>query len=1150
MATSTAAGAAAAARNANIDLRPDAARTASIDSTSSSSNSGSTNVARPNAISMYRPTDASAAPLDVASLVASAGSTEAAIKKLYHEKISAASHNAQLWRLVEKQRSMIMDLNKDLEKSLKDKERYRKKLKEHLVSSSSAPSLTSSRQSTDLFAAIDRKQSESPALGEPARIVAHPVVRDASLDSRKVSDASAASAGPRRSDTPQDAMNMSAGGSATKASATPLSPGLQNMVSAHHDLQRLNELGSYSPELAGPPANMSTTPPLSPGRDADVETNTPRQTMMNRVAATDVAASPPASATSLGGFKNATRKAPPAPLDLSPRPIQPLISNAFADASESEYEDDPDSARFEQMLRGRRKTREEDDREREVLARQAEEEARSRSTKKEKSKSKSQHRNEEGTIQPEDFPLHKSMAPPLADPAPQPQQQRQLPDMSQPSTMLREKAANLPNILSRNANAPSLMSPGLPMSPRPGDRPMNSPLPRPMNNKPTNSIPMSPGVGMPLSPRPPKQPIPLPAQTPLTFASPHLARAEQYHQQGLTSPISGLRPDSDATDASSPSVSSPANVYQGLVTEQYPDLLLPPNALPSIIVKAASSRMRPSRQSFIAPKQEENPVFIVGVYQRADGRQLWRSEKTLQSLAGLDYAVKSSGSFRDKLPDKSLFAGHAPAKIDARRAALDQYFERMLDSIREEKTAKIVCKFLSTDTLPAESGEMFPSINEPAPGSPATPPMSRRPRREGYLTKRGKNFGGWKARYFVLDGPTLKYFEAPGGAQLGLIKLQSAQIGKQAPASNQNQNDDEENQFRHAFLILEPKRKDSSSLVRHVLCAESDEERDLWVDALLQYVDYRDEGEQMGGGVSIVNGPRSPRLQKSMGELRPSSQNDTNQLRPGDALRYDQMVAGEAPQIGGTNGRSTATPPPRQIDENQSHPQISGPSNAHPIQNAENWGMKSPPTPGQTQKDKKRGLFNFRGRSSSDLAPTISTPGLVADGTGFPRSAFGMPLAEAVSFSSGANANTGLPIVVYRCLEYLNDNDAVSEEGIFRLSGSNTVIKGLRERFNNEGDVNLVGEGKYYDIHAVASLLKLYLRELPASILTRELHLDFLKCLDLSEEDKIAALNVMVNKLPTPNRILLSTLAEFLLSIVSNAEVNKMNIRNGELTPW
>ncbi|QIX00084.1 hypothetical protein AMS68_005601 [Peltaster fructicola] len=837
----------------------------------------------------------------------------------------------------------------------------------------------------------------------------------------------------------------------------------------------------------------------------------------------------------LPGYKNATRKAPPAPLDLSPRPKQPTtIPNAFADASESEYEDDPDSARAEQLMRGRRKTREDDDREREALARQ-EDEARSRSKKdkskgKSKSKSKSSTTRAETAVQPEDFPVA------------QPTKSR---NTAQPAPLRQHAASVGAASLPRNNTAPSLMSPGLPMSPRPGDRPVGAAGPRPPNTG-ISSLPMSPTAGLPLSPRPPRHALPMPPQTPLTFASPHLARAEQYNSlatQISSAPTSALSETSER--ASFPS-NTPSDVYKGLVTEQYPDLLLPPNALPSIIVKTASSRMRPSRQSYIAPKQaDDNTVFTIAVHQRSDGRQLWRAEKTLAALAVLDHQVKSNSGFRDRLPDKTLFAGHAPAKIDARRNALDTYFDRMLDSVVDEKSAKIVCRFLSTDALAAEANENQPSVNEPQhPGTTTTPPPKGRTRREGYLTKRGKNFGGWKARYFVLDGPALKYFEAPGGAQLGTIKLQSAQIGKQAPASGKDNTEDEENQFRHAFLILEPKRKDSNSLVRHVLCAESDEERDLWVDALLQYVDYRDDGEVVGGGVSIVNGPRSPRLQKSMGELRPPSGHDT-QLKPSDALRYDQMKAGDAPVMGAFAGRSTATPPPKEGE--MQHPQISGPSNAHVIHNAGDWGMKSPSTPSSMPKDKKRGLFNFRGRSSSDLAPQdkVTTPGLSpADGHPFPRAAFGVPLAEAVAYAKPAGINTDLPAVVYRCFEYLTKKHASSEEGIFRLSGSNTVIKGLRERFDHEGDVNLVAEDTYYDIHAVASLLKLYLRELPASILTRELHLDFLKCLDLPERDRIPALNIMVNRLPPANRTLLESLSIFLASIVNNSEINKMNVRN------
>ena len=43
-----------------------------------------------------------------------------------------------------------------------------------------------------------------------------------------------------------------------------------------------------------------------------------------------------------------------------------------------------------------------------------------------------------------------------------------------------------------------------------------------------------------------------------------------------------------------------------------------------------------------------------------------------------------------------------------------------------------------------------------------------------------------------------------------------------------------------------------------------------------------------------------------------------------------------------------------------------------------------------------------------------------------------------------------------------------------------------------EGDVDLLGSDEYWDPHAIAGLLKTFMRELPASILTRELHTRFL----------------------------------------------------------
>src|SRR5262249_33552205 len=151
-------------------------------------------------------------------------------------------------------------------------------------------------------------------------------------------------------------------------------------------------------------------------------------------------------------------------------------------------------------------------------------------------------------------------------------------------------------------------------------------------------------------------------------------------------------------------------------------------------------------------------------------------------------------------PDRKLFVGHSPATIDARRASIDTYFEDLLDTPMDEQAAAIICRFLSTDVLepqprpPAQNGE------DSQQKAGQTPQTGGIPTKSGYLTKKGKNFGGWKSRYFVLDSQDLRYFEAPGGAHLGTIKLLNARIGRQTqsdPASHAEV--DSDNQYRHAF---------------------------------------------------------------------------------------------------------------------------------------------------------------------------------------------------------------------------------------------------------------------------------------------------------------------------------------------------------------
>lgn len=149
--------------------------------------------------------------------------------------------------------------------------------------------------------------------------------------------------------------------------------------------------------------------------------------------------------------------------------------------------------------------------------------------------------------------------------------------------------------------------------------------------------------------------------------------------------------------------------------------------------------------------------------------------------------------------------------------------------------------------------------------------------KHGYLTKRGKNFGAWKSRFYVVDGPQLKYYDAEGGAQLGSIELHGAQIGKRRQDDTAS---DIDKQYEHAILIVEPKR---GSEIKHVLCAESDQERDLWVEALLPWTNSADSKDDL----DITEHDR-PRMSGSQtGAVQPSTfvvqvYDKSGQFRPVD----------------------------------------------------------------------------------------------------------------------------------------------------------------------------------------------------------------------------------------------------------------------------
>ncbi|KAL2019814.1 hypothetical protein VTK56DRAFT_9165 [Thermocarpiscus australiensis] len=1090
--------------------------------------------------------DAAVGTTDIEHLIKTAGSAEAVIQYLIKEKQSQSQQNAQLWRLVDKQRAMILGLNKDLERALKEKEKYRKKLKEFMEGSEAPPAPPAPAPTTQGMRESGTDTLNSTPKEQELEMPVSPLLDS---DSQKLSPIDVSLA-PYPVTPPADKTIANAIPSAVGEMLDPShempKPSDHALDQFDHEAQerdadaaarRAEEAKDLHINLSLPPSRSA---PCEPPR---VPPPQPPVGLPDRSPKRDDAASkfPPPPAPP-------PRKPPPAPLRLKKPNPKPAVAPEEEPETDTDYDDilevneTPDEER-----RGRRRTRDEDEREREILARK-EAEMRSLSKKSKKSSSRKSTRMEE--------------APPSEMPA--------SPRLIQTTLTIPQRGpASLAGVLN---GAPDSRAPasalGLPSSPRP------MPLKSPVNSPPLSPLGVSNFPGIPLSPRPPRASIPLPPNTPLqtplagdplVLKSPQPLNIVKQGDHGNATP--------SPTKSSTDSPVERTKIYKGFVTEEYPDLLLPPNALPSIDIKVASSRMKPSRASLLSLTQlEEDPVFTLAVYSRTDGGELWRIEKDTASLVKLDQRLKQCPNFTAKTPDRSLFSGHSPAKLDARRVALNQYLDELLNTPLDNATALDLCKWLSTGTLPPNADETGSSTASSHHESQKVGPGGR-PFRSGYLTKRGKNFGGWKARYFVLDGPHLKYYETPGGAHLGTIKLQKAQIGKQAHHGNEGSAaqgtaaEDGDNQYRHAFLILEPKKKDPNSLTKHVLCAESDKERDQWVDALLRWIDYRDPDDedhskkdhavdrQSSGGAERTNGKKKANDKGK--QQHPAAGGDESLI----GVSYEDTRQGDIPQGVPSKGKQFGLQ-----DHDFTHSQstassytISAPRDAQLISSSESWGSKlgmglTPPSQ-EEKKARKRSFFGFgpKTRSSSDGQDSLfgSESGNPAAGlAGHPqngpiRQVFGATLAEAVRYNAPVDVKVPLPAVVYRCIQYLDAKNAIFEEGIFRLSGSNLVIKQLKERFNNEGDINLLTDGQYHDIHAVASLLKMYLRELPSTILTNELRMQFIAVTEMTnQKEKMAALAELVERLPQANAALLKYLIAFLIRIIDHSDVNKMTVRN------
>ncbi|KAG8689312.1 hypothetical protein FRC08_011004 [Ceratobasidium sp. 394] len=193
---------------------------------------------------------------------------------------------------------------------------------------------------------------------------------------------------------------------------------------------------------------------------------------------------------------------------------------------------------------------------------------------------------------------------------------------------------------------------------------------------------------------------------------------------------------------------------------------------------------------------------------------------------------------------------------------------------------------------------------------------------------------------------------------------------------------------------------------------------------------------------------------------------------------------------------------------------------------------------------------------------SLDDPGVLKDAEGWVDDAMG-----------GVKRCVGLPVFVSRCIRYL-EKWGGDEEGLFRISGRPSHVARLRAEFDAGADYELSEvHPSDLDPHAVSSLFKAYLRELPDPILTRALRHQFDLAMTATSDTSssfdltklptsmtsfgetsehmrriddflLADIKVLIDQLPQVNYVLLHELCHLLQYTADHAQTTKMPLGN------
>ncbi|CCH58436.1 hypothetical protein TBLA_0A06440 [Henningerozyma blattae CBS 6284] len=219
----------------------------------------------------------------------------------------------------------------------------------------------------------------------------------------------------------------------------------------------------------------------------------------------------------------------------------------------------------------------------------------------------------------------------------------------------------------------------------------------------------------------------------------------------------------------------------------------------------------------------------------------------------------------------------------------------------------------------------------------------------------------------------------------------------------------------------------------------------------------------------------------------------------------------------------------------------------------------------QNPRDINNKKLNLPDNIPKDLYTTVS-PLPPSDSTG--QNLYNSSLVTRCKFEK-----TEIPLIIRTCINYveLNENN-LKTEGLYRKSGSQILIEQIERQFASLKDSAIspsLTELLREDIHAVAGVLKRYLRKLYDPIITFEAYDPLIKIVrnndlinklplnsnednDIKKTDSVNSLNrfvltsmtKIINSLPKEHYNVLKFLSQHLSKVASFSEVNLMTLFN------